>query len=86
MFRQTAEETFPGCEGAPEPATALRAEVRAARGARHRGGGGRRQSWVASGGALLAAVLEFGGDETRVETRVRRSYDRVTYGSVVAIV
>jgi hypothetical protein len=54
LFRQTAEETFPGCEGAPEPATALRAEVRAARGALATAGGvGAAKAAVAGGGGAL---------------------------------
>ena len=62
LFRQTAEETFPGCEGAPEPATALRAEVRAARGAlATAGGAGAAKAAVAAAAArFFAAVLEFG--------------------------
>ena len=62
LFRQTAEETFPGCEGAPEPATALRAEVRAARGALATAGGvGAAKTAVAAAAArFFAGVLEFG--------------------------
>ena len=62
LFRQTAEETFPGCEGAPEPATALRAEVRAVRGAlATAGGAGAAKAAVAAAAArFFAAVLEFG--------------------------
>ena len=62
LFRQTAEETFPGCEGAPEPATALRAEVRAARGALATAGGvGAAKAAVAAAAArFFAGVLEFG--------------------------
>jgi E1A-binding protein p400 len=62
LFRQTAEETFPGCEGAPEPATALRADVRAARGALATGGGASaaKAAVAAAAARFFAKVLEFG--------------------------
>ena len=62
LFRQTAEETFPGCEGAPEPATALREGVRAARDALASAGGvGAAKAAVAAAAArFFASVLEFG--------------------------
>ena len=77
LFRQTAEETFPGCEGAPEPATALRAEVRAARGALATAGGRAPPSRGGGGGALLRrrprvrAATKREMNETRVRTLVR---------------
>ena len=62
LFRQTAEETFAGCEGALEPAKALRAGVRAARDALATAGGvGAAKVAVAVAAArFFASVLEFG--------------------------